>query len=61
MFKVGDKVRVTNTWSGFFDMVGVVTEVDDHSSYNVIVMLEDEEKPYDEVPFSDNELELVNV
>jgi hypothetical protein len=55
-FKQGDKVRVTADWSNFYGNEGVVVSADTKAialGYSV------DFGDYDDVPFSDHELELV--
>ena len=59
-FKVGDKVKVSNSWFGFTDEVGVIARVEDQEpefKYTVKFNVEDGE--IKEESFREEELELV--
>lgn len=59
-FKVGDKVKVSNSWFGFTDEVGVIASVEDQEpefKYTVKFNVEDGE--IKEESFREEELELV--
>lgn len=59
-FKVGDKVKVSNSWFGFTDEVGVIASIEDQEpefKYTVKFNVEDGETK--EESFREEELELV--